>query len=153
MRTCHTPFPRPVFLRISESHAIRPRISDTVYFTYDVRYWQHVHFVISYWFCYRRLSWCVSLTHQILRHSSFTVDPATRAKRGTTQRPQSFASEHARYAKEAIEADLECGERLFENSQGVLNLLPCVVHSDRDVTARVLLTWWYYSQARWIDVS
>ncbi|KIP05989.1 hypothetical protein PHLGIDRAFT_107482 [Phlebiopsis gigantea 11061_1 CR5-6] len=65
---------------------------------------------------------------------SYPVDPATRTRTGGTKRPQSFAGQHANYAKEAIEDHLECSERLFECLQGA-----------------VLLTWYYYSQARWID--
>lgn len=74
-------------------------------------------------------------------------------KRTGTKRASSFASQQARLARDAIDDALEIGERLFENSQGLSEAFVFPVESNRFGVARILLTWYYYSQARWIDVS
>ncbi|GJE87922.1 Zn(II)2Cys6 transcription factor [Phanerochaete sordida] len=65
---------------------------------------------------------------------SYGFDPVSRRKRNNPQRTTTFAAQQARYAKEAIEEDFDLGESLLENSQ-----------------ARIMLTWFYFAQAKWID--
>ena len=59
----------------------------------------------------------------------------------------SFGDQQAKYAKNAIEENIDLGEKLFECLQSEpinSSLLPLTNVS----LAQIILTWFYYSQAR-----
>ncbi|EKM55966.1 uncharacterized protein PHACADRAFT_256950 [Phanerochaete carnosa HHB-10118-sp] len=65
---------------------------------------------------------------------SYGYDPVLKRKRHSPPKMSSFSAQQARFAKEAYEEDMDSATNLFENSQ-----------------ARIMLTWFYFAQAKWID--
>ncbi len=66
------------------------------------------------------------------------------------QRPDSFAEQHAKYAKLAGEAALDRGEHLLECLQSNFQISGCffIITDISFPLAQIILTWFYLCQAR-----
>lgn len=77
------------------------------------------------------------------------VDVTTGERHAGRPRAASFSEQQAKYAKTAIEESLDSGDKLFECTQGVCRTAHIHMTTETDLApAQVILSWYYYSQAR-----